>query len=85
MNFQVIEIYYPNQLALSVYVYTFGQNPNTSGIDLRYLITAHNIDGKNENLNLNNTLSIIAIQLLYNVFLKKIINQELTFFGNKTS
>ncbi len=64
-NFQAIEIFLPDNPSLSAYVYTFGQNPNSYGIDLRYPITTHNIVGENENLSLDQALDIIAIHLFY--------------------
>ncbi len=64
-NFQAIDIYIPNSPSLSVYVYTFGQNPNSYGIDLKYPISAHNSVGENENLSLEKALSIISMHLFY--------------------
>ncbi len=64
-NFQALELYAHNSPTLSVYVYTFGQNPNTYGIDLRFPISSHHIDGENENLSLEKALSIIYMHLFY--------------------
>ncbi|MCX7084413.1 MAG: hypothetical protein NTY69_02640 [Methylococcales bacterium] len=64
-NAQAIELFLPEAPTLSAYVYTFGQNPNSYGIDLRYPIPAHNSVGENENLNLDRAIEIIAIHLFY--------------------
>lgn len=64
-NAQAIELFLPDAPTLSAYVYTFGQNPNSYGIDLRYPISAHNSVGENENLNLDRAIEIIAIHLFY--------------------
>ncbi len=64
-NFKALELFIPTDPALSVYIYTFGQNPNSYAIDLRYPISTHNIVGENENLSLDRALNIIAMHLFY--------------------
>ena len=44
---QAIELSTLNDPTLSAYIYTFGQNAERYGIDLRYPITVHNIVGEN--------------------------------------
>ena len=60
-QYQVVEIYLIANPQLSVYVYTFAQAPEKYGVDLKYPLTENNIIGENENLNLEQLLSIITI------------------------
>ncbi len=62
-HFQAIDLRMFNDTGLSVYIYTFGQNPGRYGIDLHYPITAHNSVGENENLTFDQIVEIIAIHL----------------------
>jgi hypothetical protein len=62
-HFQAIEISQLNDPKLSAYVFTFGQSKGLYGIDLKYPITAHNIVGAYEELNLDQIIDIIATHL----------------------
>jgi len=58
-HFQAIELMAVDEPELRAYVYTFAQNAQRYGIDLKYPITAHNIIGGHENLSLEQTLTIL--------------------------
>jgi len=63
LHFQAIDISKLDEPNLSAYIFTFAQDPGRYGVDLKYPISAHNIVGENEGLNLDQTLEIIAIHL----------------------
>lgn len=60
---QAIEIFTPEQPKLRAYIYTFGQQAERYGIDLKYPIAAHNIVGENEEQSLEQILSILESHL----------------------
>lgn len=62
-NFKAIELHTEQDSKLAVYVFTFAQNKNCFGIDLRFPIVDHNIIGENENLTLEQIMSIIDTHL----------------------
>ncbi|MDO9160768.1 MAG: hypothetical protein Q7U43_00230 [Methylococcaceae bacterium] len=62
-HFQAIELSTLNDPSVAAYIYTFGQSAARYGIDLKYPISAHNIVGENENLNLDQIIEIISIHL----------------------
>jgi hypothetical protein len=62
-HYKAIELCTLQDPSLSAYIYTFGQNAERYGIDLRYPISAHNIVGENENLTLDQILETLSIHL----------------------
>lgn len=62
-HFHAIELCTANELNISAYIYTFGQNTGRYGIDLKYPISTHNIVGKNENLALDQITEILFTHL----------------------
>lgn len=57
---QAIEIYLNDCPELAAYIYTFAQAHERYGVDLKYPLTVNNIIGENENLNLDQLISIIT-------------------------
>lgn len=62
-HFQAIEIFTLKHTKLRAYIYTFGQRAGHYGIDLKYPIATHNIVGENEDLNLEQILTILTSHL----------------------
>lgn len=60
-HFKAIELCSLNEPQLAAYVFTFAQDAGCYGIDLKYPISAHNIVGENENLTLEQVISIIDV------------------------
>jgi hypothetical protein len=60
---KAIELSTVNEPNISAYIYTFGQNAERYGIDLKYPISAHNIVGENENLSLDKIIEILSTHL----------------------
>lgn len=59
-HFQSVEIYLTQQPELSAYIHTIAQNKDKYAIDLIYPVKQNNIIGANENLNLEQILSILS-------------------------
>jgi hypothetical protein len=62
-HYKAIELSIINEPDISAYIYTFGQNAERYGIDLKYPISAHNIVGENENLSLDQIIEILSTHL----------------------
>jgi len=60
-QFQAVEIYLSRCPEISAYVYTFAQEVDRYAIDLKYPLPENNIIGENENLSLEQLISIITI------------------------
>jgi hypothetical protein len=60
-NFQAIEMIASSDSKLSAYIYTFAQQPNHYGIDLKYPFV--NIIGENENQTLEQVIAILHTHL----------------------
>lgn len=60
-QYQAVELYLSTNPDISVYVYTFAQTLDKYAIDLKYPLPEHNIIGENENLSLEQLISIISI------------------------
>ena len=60
-QFQAVELYRSDNPELSAYIYTFAQTEGKYAVDLKYPLAKHNIIGANENLSLEQLLSIVSI------------------------
>lgn len=64
-NFQAVELISMEHPKLSAYIYTFAQQPQHYGIDLKYPIATHNIIGENENQTLEQIIAILQTHLFF--------------------
>jgi hypothetical protein len=62
-HFQAIDLCTVSDPNISAYIYTFGQNTECYGIDLKYPISAHNIVGEHENLSLDQVIEALSTHL----------------------
>lgn len=60
-QFEAVEIYLRSCPDISAYIYTFAQPIGRYAIDLKYPDQTNNIIGENENISLDQLLSIITI------------------------
>ncbi|MDO8828076.1 hypothetical protein [Methylophaga sp.] len=60
-QFQAVEIYSATNPDISVYVYTFAQPLDKYAVDLKYPLPENDIIGENENLSLEQLISIVTI------------------------
>lgn len=64
-NFQAIELIAITDTKLRAYVYTFAQQAQHYGIDLKYPLAVHNIIGENENQTLEQIIAILQTHLFF--------------------
>ena len=60
-QFKAVEVYLSNYPNLSAYIYTFAQPVDKYAIDVKYPFPENNIIGENENLSLEQLISVCDI------------------------